>query len=265
MVTLSSCRVDTVVRLEVDRDGTGVVTVEAVADAAVVSAAPGLADDLRFDDAIANGWTVEGPTPTDDGGLRVVLSRPFTSLDEATILLASVSGQNGPLKGIQLTRVGGVDAAGAPDGSNSTITMVGSLDNAAGVSAYADPDVLAAVGAAPYADDIVAAGVAPTDVITVRFDVSVPGSVSEGGVGAEQRDGVLSWTAPTSGTPVDVRTVFTVDAGGGFWSTIATAALVVLIVWVIVAIAFITFVVRARKQRQQSATRRRGAPTARRR
>ncbi len=52
--------------------------------------APGLAEDLRFDDAVAAGWTVEGPTATADGGLGVVLAHPVTSAAEATNLLASL-------------------------------------------------------------------------------------------------------------------------------------------------------------------------------
>ena len=38
--------------------------------------APGLAADLRFDDAVAAGWVVEGPTATADGGLTVTLRHP---------------------------------------------------------------------------------------------------------------------------------------------------------------------------------------------
>ena len=55
-----------------DRDGAGTITVTATADAELVAQAPGLADDLHFDDLVAAGWAVDGPTPTDDGGLEVV-------------------------------------------------------------------------------------------------------------------------------------------------------------------------------------------------
>ena len=86
-VLLASCRVDATVELVIGPDGTGTLTVTAVADAEVVQQAPGLADDLRFDDAVAAGWSVDGPAATEDGGLRVVLTHPVTSAAEATNLL----------------------------------------------------------------------------------------------------------------------------------------------------------------------------------
>ena len=120
LVSLSACRVDSVVTVDMAHDGSGTVTIEAIADAAVVQAAPGLAGDLRFDDAIASGWTVDGPTATDDGGLRVVLTRPFANVDEANVLLRSISGSAGPLRDVTLSRTGGTGSDGLPDGSSAT-------------------------------------------------------------------------------------------------------------------------------------------------
>lgn len=256
LLLLSACRVDTAVTVQVDADGSGVVTVEAVADAAVVQKAPGLAEDLRFDDAVANGWTVDGPTATESGGLRVVLSRRFATVDEANLLLQSINGANGPLRGVSLARAGGLDADGTPDDSDSVITLTGQLGVSGGVDAFADADVLAALGASPYADDLAAAGVQPTDAVSFRLDVDVPGNVTGGGNGATVTDGVLSWTAPVDGSTLDLATTFDVSAGGaGFWSTVSTFALVLLVVWCVVAAAFIAFVVRMRTQRRLAAAR----------
>lgn len=256
LLVLSSCRVDTAVTLQVAADGSGTVTVEAIADAAVVQKAPGLAEDLRFDDAVANGWTVEGPAATESGGLRVVLSRPFATVDEANLLLQSINGAGGPLRGVTLTRVGGVDDQGMPDDSDSVIALAGQLGVTGGVDAFADPDVLAALGASPYADDLAAAGVQPADAVSFRLDVDVPGDTTSGGTGATSTDGVLSWTAPVDGSTLDLTTTFTVSAGGGgFWGAVSTSALVLLLVWCIVAVAFIAFVMRTRTQRRQAAAR----------
>lgn len=260
LLVLSACRVDTAVKVQVAADGSGTVTVEAVADAAVVQKAPGLAEDLRFDDAVANGWTVEGPTATESGGLRVVLTRAFATVDEADLLLKSINGADGPLRGVTLTRSGGVDDTGAADDSDSVVTLAGQLGVTGGIDAFADPDVLAALGASPYADDLAAAGVQPADAVSFRFDVDVPGEVTGGGVGATSTDGVLSWTAPADGSTLDLTTTFAVSAGGGgFWGTVSTAALVMLVVWCVAAAAFITFVVRTRAQRRLAATRHQSA------
>ena len=69
VIFLAACHVDTTVDIKMHSDGSGTITVTAIADADVVNQAPGLADDLRFDDAVAAGWTVTGPTSTSDGGL----------------------------------------------------------------------------------------------------------------------------------------------------------------------------------------------------
>ncbi|MEI6403188.1 MAG: hypothetical protein WCP59_13465, partial [Actinomycetota bacterium] len=66
-IALTACRVDVAVDVEMVENGSGVVTVTAVADAELVARAPGLADDLRFDDLLAAGWVLEGPATTADG------------------------------------------------------------------------------------------------------------------------------------------------------------------------------------------------------
>ena len=84
VLLLTACHVDTTVDIAMGTDGSGKITVTAVADAGVVAQAPGLADDLRFDDVKTAGWTVTGPTPSSDGGLRVELSHAFANPEEAT-------------------------------------------------------------------------------------------------------------------------------------------------------------------------------------
>ena len=74
VMLLSACRVDTTIDISMHSDGSGEITLTAIADADVVAKAPGLAEDLRFDDAEAAGWTVTGPTATSGGGLQVELT-----------------------------------------------------------------------------------------------------------------------------------------------------------------------------------------------
>ena len=68
-LALASCRLDVTVDVAIEPDGTGTVTVTAVADAELVDQVPGLADALVFDDAVAAGWQVDGPTATAEGVL----------------------------------------------------------------------------------------------------------------------------------------------------------------------------------------------------
>lgn len=255
---MSACRVDSVLTVRIERDGSGTVVLEAVADAAVVQAAPGLADDLRLDDAIAGGWTAEGPTPTDNGGLRIVLTRTFASVDEASALVQSVSGPDGPLRGVTLVRTGGVGPDGLPDGSDSTVELRGALGIEGGLDAFADDALLAAVGATPYATELAAANVEPSEAVSFRLDIDAPGEVVAGAENAENADGVLRWTTPLDGSTNDLATTFRFSGSSGSgWSTIATLALVGLVAWCIAAAGLIAVVSNARKRRLRAAALRR--------
>ena len=73
-LTLAACKVDATVHITMRPDGGGSIALTVVADQQVVQQAPGLAADLKFDDATAAGWQVDGPTDTADGGVEVTLT-----------------------------------------------------------------------------------------------------------------------------------------------------------------------------------------------
>jgi hypothetical protein len=249
-LALTACKVDTTVTVEVRADGSGVITVTATADAAVVEQAPGLADDLRFDDAIAAGWEVEGPDATDEGGLTVTLTHSFATVEEATALLQSINGQGGPLHDVALTRT-------VLDGDITT-ALTGTLRVDGGIDAFADPELLAAIGGSPYADDIAATGLRPTDVVTFTFSADLPGTATTTG-STQDGEAVLTWSVPLDGTSMDLATTSVIsedaaDGGSDLWATVATLALVALVVWLLVAAAFIAYVAKARKQRERRRT-----------
>jgi hypothetical protein len=269
-VALAACRVDTTVDVVVTPEGAGTITVTAVADADLVAQAPGLADDLRFDDVVAAGWLVDGPTPTDDGGLRVVVSHSFATVQEATALLQSLNGPDGPLHDMVIGR--------SVTDDDITTTVAGSIRVSNGLDAFADPDVLAAIGGSPYANDLAAANLRPSDVVTFTFTADLPGEVSTGvttaattaatvaataggstvgsspaTTAATTADDVLSWSVPLDGTTADLATtaVLAQGSGGGVWGTVATIALIALVAWTVLAISFIVFVVVARRHRRR--------------
>jgi hypothetical protein len=247
--TLSACRVDATVSLVVKPDGSGSITLTAVADAAVLQQAPGLAADLRFADATAAGWTVVAPASTADGGLKVVISHPFASVEEATALLRSLSGSGGPLHDITLTR--------SVTPKQVTTVLGGTLRVDGGLDAFADPDLLATVGGSPYAADIAAAKLKASDAVGITFTVTLPGTIvpaSTAGSGtapAVQPGAPRSWTVPLDRSSIDVATTAVVSRAGrsNGWSTIATAAFVGLAAWCVLAAGFIGFVARARRAR----------------
>lgn len=244
-LTLGACRVDAVVNTVVNTDGTGYVALTASADADVVAQAPGLADDLRFDDAIAAGWVIDGPTATAGGGLTVTLRHNFTTVEQATALLGSLNGPGGPLHGVTLQRTVTDDAV--------STGLSGTLSVANGLDAFADPDLLAAVGGSPYADRLASAGLGPNDVVTFTFTASLPGSARTTASTIAAADSVqpaLTWSMPLDGSSIDLTTT-SVLSRTNVWNTVAKVALGALVLWCLAAMGFIAFVARARRQRQQ--------------
>lgn len=239
-LALGACKVDVTVHVQVAADGTGTVTLTAIADAAVVAQAPGLAEDLRFDDAAAAGWTVEGPTPTDDGGLKVILTHTFATVEEATALMQSINGVSGPLQNITITRT---DTA-----EQLTTFLSGSLRVDGQLQAFADADILSAIGGSPYADAILNAGVTASNAVTFTLLADLPGDAVTAGSPTQ-------WVAPLDGTTLAVAATSAIAQGSstGIWGTVSTVALVALVGWCLVAIAFIVFVAKARRKRALAA------------
>jgi hypothetical protein len=239
VMLLSACHVDATVDISMGADGSGTITVTAVADADVVAQAPGLAEDLRFDDAKAAGWTVADPAATADGGLRVELTRKFANPQEATALLQSINGSGGPLHGVQLTRV--------LDDRGTIVGLSGSL-RIDGLAAFADPDVLTAIGATPYAEQVAAASASPTQAVGVTVRATLPGKITT--ASGIVKDGSVSWIVPLDGSQLDLGTTAVDDHGSAkIWGLASNVALIALLAWCVVAAAFIAWVVRQRRRR----------------
>ncbi|MEP7203891.1 MAG: hypothetical protein ABI894_14875 [Ilumatobacteraceae bacterium] len=239
VMLLTACRVDATVEISMNAEGSGQITVTAVADADVVNRAPGLAEDLRFDDAKAADWTVSEPTPTADGGLHVELTHSFANPEEATAILQSINGSGGPLHGAVLTR------KVRDDGTSVSLTGTLRID---GLAAFADPDVLAAVGATPYAEEVVASNPSPSDAVRVTVRAALPGKITS--VTGTVSGGNVSWIVPLDGSQLDLGSTAVDDHGTAkIWGVAANAALIGLLIWCVLAFAFISWVIRQRKQR----------------
>ena len=184
---------------------------------------------------------MDGPTATAEGGLTVTVIHPFATVEEATALLASLSGTDGPLHDVALARAVTDDAV--------TTTLTGRIFVAGGVNAFADPELLAAIGGSPYANDIAATGLTPADVVTFTFVANLPGDPTPAADGTVPP---MTWTVPIDGTTADVAATAVAargGGGGGIWGTVADVALIALIVWCVLAVAFIAFVMTARRNR----------------
>ena len=240
VLVAAGCRVDLDVAVVVNEDGTGTITLTATADADVVRQATGLAQDLRFDDLEEAGWVVEGPAVNADDGITVTLTHSFATPEDATAILGTLNGADGPFLGLELGRT--------EDGEAVTYSLAGVGRVNSGLASFTDPDLLAAVGATPYANEIAAANLSPTQAIGLSLAVDLPGSVEESSADPEA-DG-LAWTIPLDGSSTQLTATSTLSlAGDTTWSVVATVFLVALVAWLVIAAAFILFVVNARKRR----------------
>ena len=196
VVSLAACTVDTTVTLDVRANGTGSVTLLATASPEVVAAEPGLADALELDDARDAGWTVTGPEPTVDGGVRVTLSQDFDSPEQASVLLAQLGGPAGPYTDLRLARTG--------TQTDSTFTLDGTLQLQGGLAALADADAVRVLGGVPLALPLSRAGVDAADALRMDLVVTLPGTVER--TSGERAGATLRWAVPTDGSAVDLVT-----------------------------------------------------------
>ena len=228
-------------------DGTGTVTVAAVADAELVSQVPDLVDDLRLDDAIANGWEVAGPTALDGGGMSITLTHPYHSAEELASVLNSIGP---PLTDMQAART--TDPAD-PNGP-TTNAIDGTLVLPNGYESFADAALVEAVGGQPFGDQIAASGLTPSEAMSFTFRVSLPGELVSSETGTEVGNGVIEWKAPLDGTSVDLltQTVQRPAGSGNSWARpLSNVALVLFVGWLVISVAFIVFVAVARRGKRR--------------
>ncbi len=241
VVALAGCRVDLNVDMSVEPDGTGTITMVAIADAEVVAAVPTLANELATDDIVAAGWSIDGPVTLPDGGLTITFAKDFASADEATNLLNSLGP---PFNQMAMTR--------NTSGEDTTTRLTGLLGLPDGFDSYADEDLIAAVGAVPFADQIAASGATPESSMNATIRAGLPGRIDGTETnGTRLGDNRLEWIVPMDGTILDWRAVSVQSPGDNRWwaRPLSIATLIALVAWVAFMTLFIGYVVWARWQR----------------
>lgn len=248
-LALTACRLDVDVEVTMQPDGTGEVVLVATADAELVAQVPDLVDDLRLDDAEANGWVVEGPTPVETGGMSIRLSHPF----HTDIELASVLNSIGPpLLDMEAART--VAPEGGEGDGQTTNAINGRLGLPDGFRSFADPALIEAVGGQPFGEQLTASGATPADSMSFRLRLALPGELVSSETGRDAGDGVIEWEAPLDGTTLSLLTQTVqrpAEAGNGWAAPLSKLAIVLLVVWVVLAAAFIAFVAAARRSKRR--------------
>jgi hypothetical protein len=245
-IALTACQLDVVVDVVVDPDGTGQVAVTIVADQEILDQIPTLAEDLVLDDVIEAGWSIDGPRAPDDesGGLFLQMTHPFRSQGEATNLLQSLGP---PFTQMEVGR--------GLNGDITTNQLRGRLVLVDGFNAFADADLVAAVGSQPFATQIAAAGATPEENMSVTVRALLPGILESETTNVEPNEGgILEWAVPLDGSTLQWQAQTTQQPGEGQrWARpLSIVALAALIGWVVFMGLFIIYVAVARSRRARA-------------
>ncbi len=248
VLMLAGCQLDVAADVVVKADGTGTITVTAEADAELVEQVPTIAEDLVLDDIVEAGWTVDGPNPTEGGGLLLTLTHDFEGDKEATNLLDSLGP---PFNDPEIARGQNGDTA------NNTFSINLGLPN--GFAEFADDELISAVGSVPFEEQFEQSGIDPAAAMTAVFRLTIPGEIVESETNGETLDdGRLRWIVPLDGA-IDEAMARTTQAPseGGVWARpVSNVALIALIAWVGFMSLFIAYVAIARFRRSRRYRRR---------
>jgi hypothetical protein len=139
---LAGCKVDTAVTIDVNDDGSGVVTVRATLDAEAVKEAEieggKLEDRVRLSDLSDAGWTVQPWARSAAGSAQIEMSKPFSSPEDLARIVDEISGPHGPLRDFRATRDRGA--------ASTEYRVTGAVDlKDVSTGLGADPDLVAAL------------------------------------------------------------------------------------------------------------------------
>lgn len=181
VLVAAGCQVQLVTTVEVESDGGGTVTQAIGLDATAAARVGDLGQQLRVDDLEAAGWTVDDPV-TEDGVTWVRAHHAFDDADEANLLLAQLSGPQGPYRDLAITRTSGL--------LSTTTELNGTMDLSAGVAMFGDEQlaqVLGGDGSGGLLARIEAEEGAPVgEMVQVTMVVDLPGTdqTIEGNLGS---------------------------------------------------------------------------------
>jgi hypothetical protein len=243
-VACAGCRLDVGVDITMAADGTGRVTVTAVADPQLVVAAPSAFADLRLDDIRQAGWTVTGPTKNADGSMTMTLVKPFATPAEATTILVELNGPDGPLQGLAV----GLDRSFALVAS----TLAGHTQVTGGVGAFSDAALVQALGSPPLAN-VVTQPVDQVLGLTVTAGFAGTVTTADGQIAPDRQS--VQWTpslADGVSTPINARFEL-VDQGARDarrTSHLAWGALGIYLGALVLIVLVISFLIRLRRRRR---------------
>ena len=239
-LVLTACQLDVDIAVSMSANGSGSVSIRAVADQALVEAAPSIASQVLVDDLLEAGWLIDGPSPTNVGGVVMVLTHNFSNAEELALILGSIGP---PFSDVTARRDVTRDALDNVIAAENSVSANLGLVN--GFNDFSDSDLSALLGGTPFGD--VLEGRSPSDVMTFDISIAMPESNVEGGERIEM------WSVPLDGSTasLEMTTRQTTDNPTTLTNRISPALGYLLVAWIAVSAVFISWVVIARRRRAQ--------------
>ena len=181
----AACEVQTTVRVDVEDDGSGTVEVAAGLDAEALAELPDLDGDgtsgaadlaalVRTDDLRTVGWSVSDPDTEGDGTTWIRVTRPFGTPAEADEVLAQLTGPGGALRDLHVGREHSF--------GRTTYRFSGTADLSAGLEAFGDEGLAAALDGEPLGEDAAAIeariGRPLADAVRLSVTADLPGEAT---------------------------------------------------------------------------------------
>ena len=202
----AGCQVRTVVTVSMEDDGSGTVDVAVGLDQEAVAKVPDLdgsgasnSADLvklvRVDDLTAAGWTIGEPSDADaEGFVWLDASKPFATPDEATEILAELTGPDGGLRDLQVERKASYGV--------TRYAFSGVADLSGGLEAFGDQGLATTLDGEPLGQDAAAIeqrlGQPLAEMVKLSVKVELPGGTAD------------SWDPVLGGEPVDMAADVTI-------------------------------------------------------
>ena len=248
MVVLAGCKLEVTTDVTMAADGTGAVTVTALADGELLAKAPGALSDLRLDDVRTAGWTVDGPASDGLGGQRLTLRKPFADVAQANQVLAELSGPHGPLRQLQLTY--------ARTFGQTRTSFAGNAALDGGIGAFGDDALVGALGGQAALANRVTGD--PAEGFALTITASLPGrAVSNTGSGSNGGHTVTWIPDLHAGAATDLKASFSLSDDAAITArNTSRIARVMAVVWALAAIVALgglvaMFSTRGRRRRRR--------------
>ncbi len=245
----SGCRTDVMVDVDVEEDGSGVVTATLVLDRETAAAVLDLpsTDGLALEDLFQAGWEIDPPQPDENGAVRVSAAKAFGTPQQFGEVMAELVGGDSFVGPFTLERTKAF----------ATVDYeLNGVINPSGFEAFSDDELAASLGRS-VTDIAERYGATPADVfvtMTVRLPGTIDPEFSNGALDPDGSDsGRVFTTRLDASAPVSISVMSsTREVAALVWRGVAIVAAVLA---VLVAFGHVLRVLRPDKARKAGSAR----------